>query len=96
MTEGGKFVTVGGEARSKKGAMKEKRKKASPRTRKAMDFDPKPRVLCGQKEVDEYLVLYDIRLPSKIKVEWCLPETDVTILLPAGGMYFHPQILALG
>jgi len=40
--------------------------------------------------------MYDVRLPSKIEVEWCSPETDVTVSPPIDGVYFHPQILALG
>ena len=55
-----------------------------------MNFDPNTHVLRGQKEVDEYLAMYDIHLPSKIKVEWCSFETDVMVSPPAGGMYFHP------
>ena len=39
------------------------------RTREAMDFDPKPRVLRSQKEVIEYLAMYDVHLPSNIEVE---------------------------
>ena len=76
--------------------MEEKGRRAALRTREAMDFDPKPRVLRGQKEVDEYLTMYDVYLPYKIKVEWCSPEADVTVPPPTSGMYFHPQILALG
>ena len=61
-----------------------------------MNFDPMPRVLRGQKEVNEYLASHGVRLPSKIEVEWCSPETDITISPPTGYVYFHPQILALG
>ena len=95
MSGGGKSVATGSEARSKKSVVEEKGKRVALRTREARDFDPKPCVLCGQKEVDEYLVLYDISLPSKIEVEWCLSETDVTVSPFAGSVYFHPQILAL-
>ena len=34
-----------------------------------MNFDLKPRVMRGQKEVSEYLASYDVRLPSKIEVK---------------------------
>ena len=44
--------------------------------REVMDFDPKPH----QREVDEYLATYDVRLLSKIEVEWCSLETDVIIV----------------
>jgi len=50
------------------GAMEEKRKSTAFRTREAMNFDPKSRVLRIQKEVDKYLAMYVIRLPSKIEV----------------------------
>jgi len=48
------------------------------------------------KEVDKYLASYGVRLSSKIEVEWCSPETDVTVSPSACGVYFHFQILALG
>jgi len=48
--------------------MEEKRKSTAFRTREAMNFDPKSRVLRIQKEVDKYLAMYVIRLPSKIEV----------------------------
>ena len=73
-----------------------KGKKICPRTQEAMDFNPKPRVLYDQEEVDEYLVMYDVRFPSNVEVEWCSLETNVTVSPPAGSVYFHPQILALG
>ena len=92
MTGGEKSVS---EARNKKGIVEEKGKMVVLRTRKAMDFDLKLGILRGQKEVGEYLVSYDVRLPSKIEVEWCSPEIDVTVSTPAGGVYFHPQIVDL-
>ena len=61
-----------------------------------MDFNPKSHILHGQKEVDKYLAMYDIPLPSKIEVKWCSPQTDVTVSCPPDGVYFHPEILALG
>jgi len=42
------------------------------------------------------LVTYNVRVTSKIEMEWCSLETDVTFSPPADGMYFHPQILDLG
>jgi len=95
MAGGGKSVAVGSKARSKKGVMEEKGKRVALRTREAIDFDPKLRVLHGQK-VDGNLASYGVRLPSKIEVEWCLSETDVTVSPLAGDVYFHPQILPLG
>ena len=96
MAGGGKSLVVCGETRSKKGAVEEKGKMVALSMREAMDFDTKPRVPRGQKEVDEYLASHDIHLPSKIAVEWCLPETNVTFSPPTDVVYFHPQILALG
>ena len=85
----GKSVVVKDEV-SSRGIAYEKGKRAGLRTREVMDFDPKPRVLYSQKE------MYGVRLPSNIEVEWCPPETNVTVLHPIGGVYFHPQIVALG
>jgi len=76
-----------------RGVVEEKGKRVSLRTREAMDFDPKPRV---QKEVDEYLMMYNVRLPSNVEVEWCPAKTDVTASPPTDGVYFHAQILTLG
>jgi len=39
------------------------------------------------------LATYGVYLPSKIEVEWCSPETDVTVLPPAGGVYFYLRSL---
>ena len=74
--------------------MEESGKMTTLRTREAINFDPKPRVLRGQKEVEEYLMTY-VCLPLKIRVQWCSPEIDVIVPPPAGDVYFHPQILAL-
>ena len=52
-----------------RGVMEEKTKRATFRIREAMNFDLKPRVLHGQKEVNEYLAMYSVRLLSKIEVE---------------------------
>ena len=86
MAGGGKSLVVCGETRSKKGAVEEKGKMVALNMREAMDFDTKPRVPRGQKEVDEYLASYDGRLPSKIEVDWCSPDTDVTISPLVGGV----------
>ena len=43
-----------------------------------MDFDLMPKIFRSQKEVDEYLARYGVRLPSNVKVEWCPAETDYT------------------
>jgi len=77
----------------RRGVVEEKGKRVSLRTREAMDFDPKPRV---QKEVDEYLMMYNVRLPSNVEVEWGPAKTDVTASPPTDGVYFHAQILTLG
>jgi len=61
-----------------------------------MNFDPKLKVLCSRKEVDEYLARDGVRLPSNVKVEWCPSDTDYTEALEAGGVYLYPQVLALG
>ena len=79
MSGGGKFVATGGETRSKKVVVKEKGRKLHTKRERAMDFDAKPRVLRGHKDVDEYLASYDVHLPSKIEVEWCSLETNVTV-----------------
>jgi len=50
-------------------------------------------VFCVAKR--RYLTPYDVRLPFKIEVEWCSPETDVIVSPPADDVYFHPKILAL-
>jgi len=60
-----------------------------------MDFDPTLKTLLNQKEVDKYLEQYGIQLPSNVKVEWFPPYTDYTEAHKAGGVYLHPQILAL-
>ena len=53
MSGRGKFIATGSETRSKKVVVEEKGKMAALSTREAMEFDPKLRVLCDQKEVDE-------------------------------------------
>jgi len=59
-----------------------KGKRGQRRTRTTIDFDSTLKALRSQKEVDEYLVRYGIRLPSNIKVEWCLYYTK-------GVLYLH-------
>ena len=61
-----------------------------------MDFDPMLKILRSLKKVDKYLVWYGVRLSSNVKVEWCTLETDYTETPKAGGVYLHPQLLALG
>jgi len=61
-----------------------------------MDFDPTPKILRSQKEVDEYLANYGVRLSSNGKAEWCPVKTDYTMAPKRGSIYLHPQILALG
>jgi len=73
-----------------------KRKSGQYRTRTTMDFDPMPKILRSQKELDGYLARYGVRLPSNVKVEWYPPDTDYTEAPEAGGVYLHPQLLALG
>ena len=55
-----------------------------------------PKILRSQKEFDEYLVNYGVRLASIVKVEWYSAETDCRMALKTDGVYLHPQILALG
>ena len=61
-----------------------------------MDFDPKQSILSSQKEVYDYLIRYRSRLSSMIMVEFCPATMDVKVSPPPEGVYFHPQILALG
>ena len=61
-----------------------------------MDFDPKPSTFTSQDEIFKYLMRYCDHLPSMIKVEFCHSGTDVKEASSTGGVYFHPQILALG
>ena len=60
-----------------------------------MDFDPAPTVLRTQEDVDKYLEKHRGPWQSGIKVEW-YPPMNVQECCPNGGVYFHPQILALG
>jgi len=64
-------------------------------TRVGMDFDPKPFILSIQEDVDGYLMRHRGRLLSAIAVEFCSAKVDMKVEPPAGGMYFHPLILAL-
>ena len=72
------------------------RKRPKHRNQKAMDFDPVKSTLHNQVEVEKYLLKYGVRLPSNIWVDWCPPNTDYTNALKVGGMYLHPQFVALG
>ena len=73
-----------------------KGKKVLFRTRTAIDFDPTLKILHSQKEVDEYLARYGVRLSLNVKVEWCPVETDYTVTPKTGGVYLYPHILDLG
>jgi len=55
-------------------------------TRATMDFDPTPKILHSQKEVDEYLERYDVQLPSNVKVEWWPADTDYIASPKVGGV----------
>ena len=92
MTKG----TIAEGKRKDKSVVNEKRARTALRTRVRMDFDPKPSILTSEVEVSKYLLRYHGRLPSLIKVEFYPSGTDVKQALPSGGVYFHPQILALG
>ena len=82
--------------RKDKSVVEEKGKRSAHWTRVGMDFDPKSFVLSSQKEVSDYLMRYHGRLASIIAVEFCPATMDVKVTPLAGGVYFHPQILALG
>ena len=55
-----------------------------------MDFDSMPGILHSQKEVDEYLTRYDVRLPLNVKMEWCSSDTNYTEASEAGSVYLYP------
>ena len=74
----------------------EKKRKFGLWARIAMDFEPKSSILHGQEVVDEYLERYHGPLSIGTKMEWCPSLTDVRISPHNMGVYFHPQILALG
>jgi len=61
-----------------------------------MDFDPKTTRLHSQEDVDKYLKKYGVALFPGIKVEFCLLDTIFGLSPPNGGVYMHPQVLALG
>ena len=61
-----------------------------------MNFDPKTTKLYSQEEIGEYLKNHGVELSSGIKVEFCLQETKFGLSPPDGGIYMHPQVLALG
>ena len=90
MVRGRQFIAIVDKV-SSKSTTDEKGKRAGLRTREATDFDPKSRVLCSQKEVIEYLAMYHVRLASNIEVEWCPPETDVTMSLLSVAYIFTPR-----
>ena len=53
-----------------KAVVDEKGKRSQFRTRVDMNFDPKTTKLHSEEEVDEYLVIYGVRLSPGIKVEF--------------------------
>ena len=61
-----------------------------------MDFDPKTSKLRKQEEVDKYLTMYACRLKPGIKIEFCPHDVNVSTAPSGGGVYMHPQVLALG
>ena len=95
MMKGSKLDAVSSAGKGKATA-EEKEKRSQFRTRIGVDFDPRTTKLHSQEEVDEYLAKYDICLSSEIKVEFCPYGADVALALPNGGVYMHPQVLALG
>ena len=81
---------------SQKKVVVDEKKRSHLRTREVMDFDPSPIVLHSQEDVIDFLKKHHVILPVSIVVEWCHPVTDVKVHPPEGGVYFHPQVLALG
>ena len=77
MTKRRKFGAVSSSGKGKAMA-EEKGKRSHFRTRIGMDFDPRTTKLHSQKEVDEYMVKYDICLIPEIKVEFCPHGADVS------------------
>ena len=73
-----------------------KRKRPQHRIRTTIGFDPTPKALHSQKEVEAYPTKYGIRLPSNVKVEWCPLNTELANAPEGGGVYLYPQVLALG
>ena len=73
-----------------------RRKRTQHRTKTVMDFDPTPKALRDQKEVEAYMMKYDVQLPSNVKVEWCPSDTEYKKAPEAESVYLHPQVLALG
>ena len=78
--------------RKDKSFINENRMRTSPRTRVAMDFDPKLSIW----DVDSNLIRHQGRLSMMIAVEFYSVETDVKMEPPARGMHFYPLIFALG
>ena len=76
-------------------AADEKRRRSAHRMRISMGFGLKLSILHSQEDFDEYLRRHHGPFLFGIKVEWCHPGTTYKISLP-NGVYFHPQILALG
>jgi len=60
-----------------------------------MYFDPRTTRLHNQANVDKYLARYDVCLSPGIRVEFCPQDTEFVRSPSKGGVYMHPQILAL-
>jgi len=53
-------------------------------------------MLRNQEDMNKCQARYDVCLNPGIKVEFCPHGIDVSQALPNGGVYMHPQVLALG
>ena len=51
-----------------------------------MDFDPTPKTLRSQEEIEAYMTKYGVCLSSNVKLEWCPPDTKYTKASKAGVM----------
>ena len=94
MMKGSKSGAIGGASKGIT-TTDEKGKRSQFRTRISMDFDPRTTKLHNQEEVGEYLVKYDICLSPGIKVEFSPHGADVALAPSNGGVYMHPQFMAL-
>ena len=62
--------------------MEEKGKRTSHRTRIGMDFDLKISKLHDQEAVDKYLASYGVYWISRIKIDFCPNDVDVSSASP--------------
>ena len=60
-----------------------------------MDFDPSPTSSAAKRRWSSIWRSIVVLYIAGIVVEWCSPETNVKISPPKGGVYFHPQMLAM-